>query len=288
MKRSTWLHLRIPFSFFLLPVFLFAVSQSNNIDWINLVLTFIILHVFLYPASNGYNSYFDKDEGSIGGLKHPPRVSLELYYVALSFDLFAVTLGLVIGWEFALMLLTYGLVSKAYSHPWVRLKKLAITGWLIAGIFQGAFTFLMTYMAINNLTVPELVENRILMAALLTTGLLWGSYPMTQVYQHEEDIRRGDRTISVILGIRGTFYFTSIIFLLANVGFIFFFLTFHTWTIVLLFEILLLPMLGFFTYWLIQVLGNEKKADFGSTMRLNTISAISLNSFFLLLYMLTH
>ena len=78
MKKSTLLHLRIPFSFFLLPVFLFAAAIVDVFDWGNFWMLFFILHFLVYPASNGYNSYFDKDEESIGGLKNPPKVSKEL------------------------------------------------------------------------------------------------------------------------------------------------------------------------------------------------------------------
>ena len=86
MKRATWLHLRIPFSFFLLPVFLFAISILKNPDLFSVFLVGVILHLLLYPASNGYNSYFDKDENSIGGLKNPPKVHKELYWVSLILD----------------------------------------------------------------------------------------------------------------------------------------------------------------------------------------------------------
>src|SRR5688500_6701238 len=131
---SSWLHLRIPFSYFLMPVFLFSLAVSPNVTGNTLLWTFIIFHVFLYPASNGYNSYFDKDEKSIGGLKNPPPVNKVLYYLSLSFDAIALILGyLMINLSFALMLLVYGLVSKAYSHPDIRLKKYPVTGWFIAG-----------------------------------------------------------------------------------------------------------------------------------------------------------
>ncbi|MEM8895006.1 MAG: ubiquinone biosynthesis protein UbiA, partial [Bacteroidota bacterium] len=148
MKRSTWLHLRIPFSFFLLPVFLFAVSILDQLDWWLAVIVGVILHIFLYPASNGYNSYFDKDEQSIGGLKNPPKVSKELYWISLLFDGIALAVGLWISWQFAVMLLVYGLVSKAYSHPSIRLKKMPIIGWITAGFFQGYFTFLMVIVGV--------------------------------------------------------------------------------------------------------------------------------------------
>ena len=163
-----------------------------------------------------------------------------------------------------------------------------IVGWLIAGIFQGAFTFLMTYSAINNLGLSEMMQAQILMPAFLSTCLLWGSYPMTQVYQHKEDKSRGDRTISVMLGVPGTFYFTAVVFMIANLGFVYFFVYFNSWEMALLFQLFLLPILAFFTYWFLKVKSDDTHADFRYTMRLNTISAVSLNAFFLVLYLLTH
>jgi hypothetical protein len=144
LSRSSWLHLRIPFSYFLLPVYLFSLAISPNPTEKAVLWSLLIIHILLYPASNGYNSYFDKDEGSIGGLKNPPPVNKGLYYLALLFDGLAIVLGLfAINITFALMLFVYGLASKAYSHPAIRLKKFPVTGWLVAGFFQGFFTFVM-------------------------------------------------------------------------------------------------------------------------------------------------
>src|SRR3954469_16180666 len=94
-SKSTLLHLRIPFSYFLLPVYLFAVSVSPNITEKRLLWVFIILHLLLYPASNGFNSYFDKDEKSIGGLKNPPPVQKGLYWTSLLLDMVAVVVGFI-------------------------------------------------------------------------------------------------------------------------------------------------------------------------------------------------
>src|SRR5258706_534545 len=90
---STLLHLRIPFSYFLLPVYLFALGISPNFTESRLLWSFVIIHLLLYPASNGYNSYFDKDEKSIGGLKNPPPVNKSLYYTSLLFDAAAMVLA---------------------------------------------------------------------------------------------------------------------------------------------------------------------------------------------------
>jgi 1,4-dihydroxy-2-naphthoate octaprenyltransferase len=42
-------------------------------------------------------------------------------------------------------------------------------------------------------------------AAILSALFFAGSYPLTQIYQHEEDARRGDLTLSRVLGVAGTF-----------------------------------------------------------------------------------
>ena len=281
LQRSTWLHLRIPFSFFLLPVFLFALGTSPSPNSFKTIIVFFILHLFLYPASNAFNSYFDKDKESIGGLEKPPPVSKELYWVALFMDGWALLCGLLIGWQFSIMLLIYGLVSKAYSHPSIRLKKYAIVGWLAAGIFQGSFTFMMVYMAINEVAWVDLFTPAILIPAGLSTVLLWGSYPMTQVYQHQEDGRRGDHTLSIKLGILGTFYFTALVFLLANLGFVWYFKTYYSWKVALAFQLFLIPVLGYFASWLYRVHCDTSSADYRSTMRLNLISSLCLNIFFI-------
>jgi len=285
-SSSSWLHLRIPFSYFLLPVFLFSLAISPNISEKSILWTFIIVHFFLYPASNGYNSYFDKDEKSIGGLKNPPPVNTGLYYLSLLFDVIAIVLGfLLINLTFAVMLLIYGLVSKAYSHPAIRLKKLPVTGWLVAGLFQGLFTFLMCYIGINKYSMENVLKLHVLVPGVLSTVMLWANYPMTQIYQHEEDEKHGDVTLSRKLGIRGTFYFVSAVFSLVTLGFVlyfhFFFETKYAWT----FLAALFPVVGYFFIWFFQVYQDEKKADFSHTMWLNFISATALNVYFLYLFL---
>jgi 4-hydroxybenzoate polyprenyltransferase len=279
--RSTLLHLRIPFSFFLLPIFLFALSISPNLILQRLIWIFIILHLFVYPASNGYNSYFDKDEKSIGGLKNPPPVFKELYWASLFLDLIAMVLAVVyVTTDFALMILIYGLVSKAYSHPLVRLKRLPIAGWLVTGFFQGFFIFMASFMGLNKFDLSSVLQPHILWPAALTSFMLWANYPMTQVYQHEEDARRGDKTLSLLLGIRGTFYFTAAFFAVATVGFVSYFLQYYSERQAAAFLMSLTPVLMYFGYWFLIVYKDPSRADFRHTMWLNLVSAASLIVFF--------
>lgn len=281
ISKSTLLHLRFPFSFFLMPVFCFAAGVGFAGDWWRLLLIFVILHLMVYPASNGYNSYYDKDEDSIGGLEKPPPVSKELLYTSLIIDGLALLLSLLISIEFAVGILLYGLVSKAYSNDAIRLKKMPVVGWITVGVFQGAFTFLMVYQGVAQVNLSTLLEGKVLYGAILSTVLLLGSYPMTQIYQHEEDARRGDMTISRMLGIRGTFLFTGLAFGLATGGYMWYFTQYFSLRLAIVFVVSLFPVVLFFGWWFLKVLKDAQQANFKYTMQLNLLSAICMNLFFM-------
>lgn len=285
-SRSSWLHLRVHFSFFLLPIFLFSLSVAPNFNGPRIFWLFLILHFLLYPASNAYNSYFDRDEKSIGGLKNPPPVKKGLYFLALALDILAILLSyLKINTTFAIMVLIYGLVSKAYSHPVIRIKKYAWLSWTITGFFQGVFTFIMCYIGVNNFGFENVWRSEIIIPGLLTSTMLWANYPMTQIYQHDEDTKRGDITLSSKLGILGTFYFVASVFTVAIGGFLFYFKFMFNEKYAWLFLLALLPVLTFFFYWFILVLRDKAKADYRHTMQLNFISAICLNTYFIYLFL---
>jgi 4-hydroxybenzoate polyprenyltransferase len=287
-SRSSLLHLRIPFSYFLLPIYFFALAISPNFNGPRMLWVLIIVHLFLYPASNAYNSYFDKDEKSIGGLKTPPPTTKGLYYLALLFDLIAIVLGFIfINSTFAVMLFVYGAVSKAYSHPSIRLKKHAFTSLVVTGLFQGLFTFIMIYVGINDFALENTLVPRVLVPGVLTSLMLWANYPMTQIYQHEEDLKRGDVTISSMLGVKGTFYFTSAVFGVAITAFLlYFYMTFNS-RIVIIFLCAVIPIMAYFFYWMVHVFESKREADYGHTMWLNVISGTCLNAFFIFLFLET-
>src|SRR5687768_7578107 len=149
LHRSTLQLLRFHFSFFLLPVFLFAISQVPVINWMSVLLTFLILHLLLYPASIGYNSYMDRDETPIGGLKKPMQPTTQLFRITVIMDLLAIILSLFINQILALGILFYIIASRAYSYRRIRLKKYPVIGFLTVFIFQGAVIFFITYYTCN-------------------------------------------------------------------------------------------------------------------------------------------
>lgn len=286
--KNVLILLRIPFSLFLMPVYWFALSQAPVFDWKLALGVFVLLHGLIYPASNAYNSYYDKDESPIGGLENPPPVSKALYYTAWGLDLLAIILAYWwSGWVLALALWIYSTVSKAYSNDKIRLKKYPILSWLVVGIFQGGFVYLSIMQALGNLSLTDLGQQQYWLPALLSTLNLLGFYPMTQIYQHKEDAQRGDLTMSRLLGIRGTFVFTALVFALVSGGFYLFFqekqlLGYPTFVWYVLF---LSPVLLFFHVWLIKVWKNPAEANFKNTMLLNVSGAICLNLFFMFIFL---
>jgi 4-hydroxybenzoate polyprenyltransferase len=280
MKSSwpdAWRLLRIPFSLFLMPIFWFALSAvPEEVTFWRAAAVFLILHVLVYPTSNGYNSYYDRDEGSIGGLKHPPQVTESLYWLVLAFDVLAVVLSAFLSLWFAVLVLIYLLVSKAYSYKGIRLKQYPLGSTLVVVIFQGAFTFLMVQVGIG-VSEATLWQNTNLLLALVSSLFLCGSYPLTQVYQHQEDARRGDRTLSLLLGINGTFLFAAVSLLLAIALLLYTYWLRNEQVHSLLFLLCTFPVLAVFTWWIWQVRQSPRAASFENTMRMNKVSSLSMS-----------
>lgn len=273
--------LRIPFSVYLMPVFWFGLSALRG-PWSGwrAAGVWVVLHLLAYPASNGYNSYYDKDEGSIGGLKTPPKVTPELLHLVWLFDGLAVAGAALLSLPFAALVVVYLLISKAYSYEGIRLKKYPLLSTLVVVVFQGAFTLLMTQVGVGA-TSTQLFEKTNLLLALVSTLFLCGSYPLTQVYQHEEDARRGDRTLSLRLGIRGTFIFAAA-GLLAGAGV----LGLTYWLRqeirpLLIFLVATGPVVLLFGRWAWVVWHDEAAADFEHTMRMNQVSSLCLSAAFI-------
>jgi len=279
LSSSTIKLLRIPFSFFLSPIYFFALAQVTEINWLNAVLIFIILHFIIYPASNGYNSYMDRDTESIGGLEKPPPPSRQLFWVTVVLDSIGILLSLIIGPIFTLVMLFYIGASKAYSYRGIRLKKLPYLGYLVVIVFQGAVTFWLVYFGSSrdhDLLVPW-------QGMVICSLLVGGFYPLTQIYQHRQDLADGVSTISYKLGYKGTFIFCAAVYILAWLFMAQFFIGKKQWDQLLMIGIFFIPVVVYFIRWFVLVLKNSKEASFRNTMKMNWLAATCTNISFLIL-----
>lgn len=284
LHASTIQLLRFHFSLFLLPVYLFALSQLPQVNWVNAFIVFFILHLLIYPASNGYNSYMDRDETPIGGLEKPLQPTRQLFYTTIFMDAAAILLSSLISLPFSLGILFYIIASRAYSYRKIRLKQYAVAGFLTVFIFQGAVIFFISYHACSadqTLDVPFL-------PSLISSLLIGALYPLTQIYQHEADRKDGVTTISYLLGKRGSFIFSGLLFGLATACLYLLFDEYQRLNYFFLFLLFTLPVVLFFCYWMMRVWRDETEANFKNSFRMNLVSTLCTILFFTSLIFIRH
>lgn len=280
--RSALTLMRIPFSVYLMPIFWFALSTLSDFNIERALGVFLLLHLLVYPASNGYNSYYDRDENSIGGLKAPPKVTHELMHLVLLFDVLAVLTGTLMSPLFGALVAIYLLVSKAYSYEGIRLKKYPIISTFVVTFFQGAFTFFMVQIGVG-LKLSQVLQTPNIWFALISTLFLCGSYPLTQIYQHQEDSRRGDKTLSLLLGVNGTYLFAGISLLLGTALLLWLYITTDQLRNIFIFLICTAPVVFYFTSWVLRAQKNLQAVNYDNTMLMNKISSLSISFAFILM-----
>ena len=256
--------LRFPFSLFLLPVSLFSYWFTAQPFDTKMGLMLAIWHVLVYPSSNGYNSYNDRDESPIGGLEKPPMPTEHLRIVANLMDLAAIMLATFVNLFFGMAVFMYIVASRLYSFRGIRLKKYPILGYLIVVFFQGFWVFLANTFVLTNSIL--FTENQ-LIAAITSSFFIGTIYPLTQIFQHESDAKDGVKTLSMMLGIKGTFIYAAALFLAVNI--VLFFLL--TWKEFVLFWVIMSPSMLFFVYWVFISFKNEARVTFKNTDRKSVV-----------------
>lgn len=287
--KNTLILLRFPFSIYLLPVFLFSISQAPIIITEQAVLVFVILHFLIYPSSNGYNSFMDQDTDSIGGLEKPPPPPRLLFHTTLVMDIIGIGLSVwLVNMTFGLMVLGYIVASRAYSNKTIRLKKYPVISFLIVFLFQGGYTFIMVIIGCTSLTLTNLFDSPLINAAIIASLMIGGGYPLTQIYQYKSDAEHGDQTLSMLLNYRGTFIFSIVMFGIASIFLFVYFFNQQKMNHFLLFQLFITPLLVWFFIWMRKVWKNNEAASFKNTMLMNNISAICLNLFYGTLILINH
>lgn len=159
----------------------------------------VVWVVFLNGGTLAINSVFDKDEGDIGYLNAPPPLPRHLLAFSLVLlgagQLVAVTLPPAFGIAYAICFV----LSILYSVPPFRFKAVAGVDWLINMWGFGSLTPFAAWAATGR---PLDVGHALVLIGFCP--LFAGLYPLTQLYQLEEDQRRGDRTLALLLGLRAS------------------------------------------------------------------------------------
>jgi 4-hydroxybenzoate polyprenyltransferase len=205
-RHPWWRHLRLGFNLILSPIYLWGVwlaggSLASPPVWLG----YVALHLFLYGGTNAFNSYYDRDDGPIGGMRHPPPVDRGLLWWSLAVQAAGLPLALAVGPAFTVTyLLLFGLAS-AYSHPWTRWKAHPWAALAAVALGQGGVGFLAGYVVVAGpglRVAASLVRAEVVLGVVTAALVLTGLYVVSQAYQTADDRRRGDRTLPVLLGPR--------------------------------------------------------------------------------------
>jgi 4-hydroxybenzoate polyprenyltransferase len=153
--------------------------------------------VLLNGGTLAINSAFDNDVGDIGYLDDPPPPPAHLALFGFVLMLAGQGIALLLPRGFAIAYAICFAMSLLYSVPPVRLKAVAGADWLINMIGFGALTpyagWALSGVPLSHAGAWALGGFAPLFAAL---------YPLTQLYQLDEDRARGDRTLALVLGVR--------------------------------------------------------------------------------------
>ena len=202
--KDLFLHLRLHWQIMLLPLFLWGFLLSAGPAAVELItprfwLVLFVFYVMFYGGATALNSYYDRDEGPVGGLWHPPPVTRALFRFAAGAQILGLVIIFFVSLPLFVLALIMGVVGTAYSHPATRLKARPWASLLTVSVFQGmggtAAGWLFARPDWATLLSPTAILG-LLSASLVITGF----YPLTQVYQRAEDRRQGVISFAVHWG----------------------------------------------------------------------------------------
>lgn len=203
------LHLRLHYQFLLLSGgFLLGGLLSDRMDTMDFWLQFLNVHLLLFGGATAYNSFWDKDEGPIGGLMNPPEMKPWMHPVSLAFMFIGWAWAFFYGWAYFLIFGFSLLLFWLYSTPHARWKGDPVLSMFTIAISTGFNSVLLGHIAAGGS-----VHSLLIIAATGASLILLSLYPVSQIYQGEVDQDRGDRTFFLRYGLNGVKVFFRICYL---------------------------------------------------------------------------
>lgn len=173
---------------------------SGTMEWEPYLLQFLNVHLLLFGGATAYNSWHDRDDGPVGGLRHPPPMEPWMGTASLLLQAGGLFLAARAGLLFAATYAAAMLLFWLYSRPRNRWKGSPGKSLAAIGLSTGVCPLLMGLIAAGAVSA----DLTMLMPALAgAMGVILSLYPVSQVYQVEEDRRRGDRTFAIAYGPAG-------------------------------------------------------------------------------------
>lgn len=212
LYKQCWhfvLHLRWHYQLFILSGgFLLGGLLSTDFEAASFLTQFLNVHLLLFGGATAFNSFWDDDDGPVGGLANPPEMKSWMWYGAILLQLAGLLIAMFVSEEYVAVYILSMLFFWLYSSPLSRWKSHPIKSLVAIGLSTGTSSVLLGYFsaANNSLTFP------VFMASLGAALILLSIYPVSQIYQIKEDQRRGDHTFAVAYGAWGVRLFFVIAF----------------------------------------------------------------------------
>ena len=159
----------------------------------------LIWVILLNGGTLAINSVFDRVEGDIGYLNAPPPLPPHLLAFSVALLAGGQLLAFALPPAFRLAYAICFVLSVLYSVPPFRFKAVAGVDWVINMWGFGTLTPFAGWAATGR---PLDAGHALVLLGFCP--LFAGLYPLTQLYQMEEDRRRGDRTLALLLGLRAS------------------------------------------------------------------------------------
>lgn len=194
-----FLHLRLHYQFFLLSGgYLLGGLLAGEMEVARYWMQFLNVHLLLFGGATAFNSYWDRDEGPIGGLKNPPKMTPWMQKASLLFMFAGWLWSFFYGWLYFSIFGISLLLFWLYSTPLARWKGHPVLSLIAIAVSTGTNSVLLGFLAAGGALNWALAAGTA-GAALVLLSL----YPVSQIFQAEEDQKRGDMTFFIRFGKKG-------------------------------------------------------------------------------------
>ena len=203
------IHLRLHYQFLILSGgYLAAALIVDEVNWVQYWVQFINVHVLLFGGATAFNSWHDKDEGPIGGLKSPPEMHQWMRSASMVLQFFGLIWAINVNWNFTIIYAVSILFFWLYSSPLTRWKGKPVLSLIAIGVSTGTNSFFMGFLAAGGYPITWFED----LTALGVSFLILSLYPVSQVFQTEEDLKRGDVTFAAKFGLKGVKWLFACLF----------------------------------------------------------------------------
>lgn len=192
-------HLRLHYQFFILSGAFLAGSVFAGGPHASFAVQFLAVHVLLFGGVTVYNSYWDRDEGPIGGLEKPPPLAPWTLPASWLLQILGLGLSLLASPASPWVYLASMLFFWMYSRPGIRWKGRPLLSLVAIGASTGICGFLLGYLhgGAADFRPPVLAASAGVALVILSL------FPLSQVYQVDEDVSRSDLTFTARFGLEG-------------------------------------------------------------------------------------